>query len=166
MSVIKLAIKTKTAIYLLLSSGLLVFTNCSRTYGGMYGLRLEGLPGDRAWSARLKVGHRGLVGVDGRLWGASSRGLAGGWVAVDVATGTPTRVGELPGGSLIYAEQRFYRLTERGTMTLEELTRDGFKTRGSFQLAAGKDVWAHPVVCQGKLFLRYHDTLFCYDVRP
>ena len=29
----------------------------------------------------------------------------------------------------------------------------------------GREVWAHPVVCQGRLFLRYHDTLYCYDVR-
>ena len=28
-----------------------------------------------------------------------------------------------------------------------------------------KNVWAHPVLCQGRLFLRYHDTLYCYDVR-
>jgi hypothetical protein len=74
-------------------------------------------------------------------------------------------VSELPRGSVIYADKRFYCLTERGTMTLQELTKDGFKTTGSFQLADQRDVWAHPVVCQGLLLLRYHDTLYCYDVR-
>ncbi|HUT09050.1 MAG TPA: PQQ-binding-like beta-propeller repeat protein [Thermoguttaceae bacterium] len=143
----------------------LIFTNASREFGGMYGVRFDGVPADRAWSADLKVSHGGLVCADGRLCGASSRGVAEGWVAVDSATGTPTHVGQLPPGSVVYADRRYYCLTEQGTMTLQELTEDGFRTTGSFQLADQKDVWAHPVVCQGRLFLRYHDTLFCYDVR-
>ena len=42
-----------------------------------------------------------------------------------------------------------------------------FETLGSFSIVqkATKDAWAHPVVCGGRLFLRYHDTLFCYDVK-
>jgi len=86
-------------------------------------------------------------------------------VTFDAATGTPVRLAELPPGSLIYADKRFYCLTQQGTMTLQELTDKGFRTTGGFQLAEGKDVWAHPVVCKGRLFLRYHDTLYCYDVR-
>jgi hypothetical protein len=27
------------------------------------------------------------------------------------------------------------------------------------------DVWAHPVILDGRLYLRYHDTLWCYDVK-
>ena len=26
------------------------------------------------------------------------------------------------------------------------------------------DVWAHPVICGGRLYLRYHGTLFCYRI--
>ncbi len=142
-----------------------VFTNSSREYGGIYGVRSGDLSGDRAWSADLKVGHGGMVGLDGRLVGASSRGAARGWVSVDAGTGASTHVGAHARGSVIYADNRFYCLTERGTMTLQEMTTDGFATRGSFQFADGKDVWAHPVICQGRLFLRYHDTLSCYDIR-
>ena len=50
-------------------------------------------------------------------------------------------------------------------MTLQELTKDGFRTVGDFELAKRKDAWAHPVLCKGRLFLRYHDTLYCFDVR-
>lgn len=88
-----------------------------------------------------------------------------GWVTIDAATGQPTQVGDSPGGSLIFAEGRFYCLSATGIMTLQELTDAGFRTAGTFRLAEGKDVWAHPVLCQGRLFLRYHDTLYCYDVR-
>ena len=149
----------------ILSNDRLVFTNSSRYFGGMYGVRFDGVPADRVWSADLKVAHGGLVCVGGRLFGASSRGIAKGWLAIDPATGTPTHLGEFPRGSVIYADERYYCLTERGNMTLQELTKDGFRTVGSFELANRKDAWAHPVLCKGRLFLRYHDTLFCYDVR-
>ena len=110
-------------------------------------------------------GDGGLVSVDGRLFGASSRGVAKGWLTVDGATGTPKSVGELPPGSIVYADERFYCLAENGAMMLQQLTGEGFKTVGSFRLTEGKDAWAHPVICKGRLFLRYHDTLFCYDIR-
>lgn len=149
----------------ILSDEAVVFTNASREFGGTYGVRLNGAVADRAWSAGLKVGHGGLVSVNGRLFGASSAGAARGWIAIDGATGAAKRMAELARGSVIYADQRFYCLTEQGTMTLQELTEAGFKTTGSFQLADKKDVWAHPVVCRGRLFLRCEDTLYCYDVR-
>ena len=103
--------------------------------------------------------------VDGQVYGASSRGEARGWVAVDAKTGSLRPEAELDGGSLIYADGRFYCLTERGMMTLQKPTEDGFETVGSFRFAEGKDVWAHPVICNGRLYLRFHETLFCYDVR-
>jgi len=38
---------------------------------------------------------------------------------------------------------------------------------GRFRLVPDRkdDCWAHPVICDGRLYLRYHDTLWCYDVR-
>jgi hypothetical protein len=108
--------------------------------------------------------------VAGRLLGSSTRGEVVGWLQADVETGRTTQVkaaGDLADGSMIVADGRFYCLTVRGTMTLQELTETGFRTAGTFRLAEGKDqdAWAHPVICQGRLFLRYHDVLYCYDVR-
>lgn len=156
--------KTTIVTTPILTKDRLVFTNASREFGGMYGVQFDGVPADRAWSADLKVGHGGLVHVDGRLLGACSRGIAKGWVAIDSARGTPTLVGDMPCGSVIYADERYYCLTERGNMTLQALAEEGFRTVGSFELANKKDAWAHPVLCKGRLFLRYHDTLYCYDV--
>jgi outer membrane protein assembly factor BamB len=149
----------------ILSDDRLVFTNTSRSFGGIYGVQLEGAPTDRAWSENLKIGHGGMVCVDGRLFGASSGRVAKGWVAVDATTGDAVNLGGELRGSVIYADQRFYCLTERGTIMLQEMTPDGFRSTGSFQLTRQKDVWTHPVICHGRLYLRYHDTLFCYDVR-
>jgi outer membrane protein assembly factor BamB len=43
----------------------------------------------------------------------------------------------------------------------------GFDVAGRFQLvdARNGDAWAHPVLLDGRLYLRYHETLYCYDVR-
>ncbi|MBN2475752.1 MAG: PQQ-binding-like beta-propeller repeat protein [Pirellulales bacterium] len=150
----------------ILSDGRVVFTNSSRNFGGIYGVRLADVPGDRVWSVELKASQGGMVCVDGRVCGVSSLGAVKGWVAIDAATGRPTGVGESLPGSLIHADGRYYFLTERGTMLLQELTNESLRTVGSFPFVEGKkDVWAHPVICDGKLYLRYHDALSCYDVR-
>ena len=42
-----------------------------------------------------------------------------------------------------------------------------FEERGQFRFAeARNDAWAHPVILNGRLYLRYHDRLTCFDVKP
>lgn len=143
----------------------LAFTNTSRGYGAIFGVRPDGLAGEKSWKKELSISHGSTVCVDGQVYGASSRGEARGWIALDAETGSLKSVASLDGGSLIYADGRFYCLTQRGMMTLQKRTADGFETAGSFRIANGNDVWAHPVICHGRLYLRVHDTLFCYDIR-
>ncbi len=153
-----------------LAGPLVVFNNSSRDFGAVFGVPLEGGDAARAWTVDLKVGHGGMVLLGGRLYGASGKGALTGWVSVDAATGQVAQAAPAAGlsdGSAIFADGRLYCFTAKGLMTLQEVTDVGFKSAGSFQPVAGKvqDAWAHPVVCQGRLFLRVHDTLFCYDVR-
>ncbi|MCX6880853.1 MAG: PQQ-binding-like beta-propeller repeat protein [Verrucomicrobia bacterium] len=153
-----------------LSGRWLLFTDASPDYGVVFGVKLDDDAASQVWSRALKITHGGTVSLDGRLYGSSSRGDVVGWVTLEVETGKLTQVksaGDLSDGSLIVADGRFYCLTVQGMMTLQELTKAGFRTAGSFRLAAGEgqDAWAHPVVCQGRLFLRYHEVLYCYDLR-
>jgi outer membrane protein assembly factor BamB len=148
-----------------LAKNTLVFTNTSRGYGAIFGVRLEGSRAEKSWKKELTISHGSTVCLDGHVFGASSRGAARGWLAIDAATGALRVAKKLDGGSLIYADGRFYCLTQRGLMTLQKPTEDGFETVGSFQVASGKDVWAHPVISNGRLYLRFKDTLFCYDIR-
>ncbi len=143
----------------------LLLTNSSRGFGAVFGVQLGDDSASRAWTRKLSISHGGTICVDGRLCGSSSRGDVRGWVMVDAVTGEAQGVSDAPGGSAIFAEGRFYCLTASGTMLLQEPTAAGFQTVGEFRLAAGRDVWAHPVIGQGRLFLRYGDTLYCYDVR-
>jgi len=66
--------------------------------------------------------------------------------------------------AMVWADQRLYTLLEDGHMLLLEPLEDRFKTHGFFRPidTRRQDAWAHPVVLQGHLYLRYHETLFCY----
>ena len=156
--------RTITTTPILTSNGV-VFTNASRYFGGVFCAGSGGQAAERLWSADLKISHGGAICVADSVFGMSSRGAAKGWVRIDSATGEATALNDHPAGSLVYADNRFYCLTERGTMTLQKLDGERFTETGSFQLAEGKDIWTHPVICNGRLLLRHHDTLYCYDIR-
>ncbi|MCX7886607.1 MAG: PQQ-binding-like beta-propeller repeat protein [Verrucomicrobiae bacterium] len=123
------------------------------------------------WTARLGNYHGGVVLYGGRLYGSGFHkpAQAAGWGCADAHTGEilyTTR--ELPrGGSCIWADGRVYALAENGVMALLKPTPGGFEVAGRFTLveARNNDAWAHPVLLDGRLYLRYHDTLYCYDVR-
>src|SRR5262245_32009670 len=115
----------------------------------------------------------GVVLVDGRLYGHSG---ARNWVCLDFKPGKLiwSAKGELGKGSLPYADGYLYCLDEEeGMIALVEATPDKpWHETGRFQLPqassqrkqAGK-VWTHPVVANGRLYLRDQELLFCYDVK-
>ena len=69
-------------------------------------------------------------------------------------------------GSVLFADNRLYVLSEEGEMALLRPTDSAFEFVGGFRLVPERrtDVWTHPVILNGRLYLRYHDTLWCYDV--
>jgi outer membrane protein assembly factor BamB len=69
-------------------------------------------------------------------------------------------------GSLVCADGRLYLFSEGGVVGLAEATPEGYREHGRFSLAIGSlPTWSHPVVSNGKLFLRDQDTVYAYDVR-
>jgi hypothetical protein len=49
---------------------------------------------------------------------------------------------------------------------LVEATAEGYRERGSFMIPdVEKESWAHPVIANGRLYLREQDRLLCYDLR-
>ena len=119
------------------------------------------------WTNPLDSCQGGVVHVAGRLYGAYYPARRG-WAAVDAATGkTLFEAPEIVKGAVLHADGRLYALSEDGTMLLLEPTEAKFEVRGRFRLpeARGRDAWAHPVILDGRLYLRYHDTLHCHDVK-
>jgi hypothetical protein len=43
----------------------------------------------------------------------------------------------------------------------------GLHVAGKLQLVTARvrDAWAQPVLLDGRLYLRYHDALWCFDVK-
>ena len=69
-------------------------------------------------------------------------------------------------GSMAFADERLYLFSERGTVGLAEANPAGYKEHGRFQLTIGSSpTWSHPVISNGKLYLRDQDTVYAYDVR-
>ena len=119
-----------------------------------------------AWNTRLDTLQGGTVLVDGLLYGSGYMGYKG-WAAIDAATGELRHSSrDLASGAVIFADGRLYCLTERGEMALVKPATD-FEVAGRFDLPGDRkqDAWSQPVICDGRLYLRYHETLYCYDVR-
>ncbi|MCC6494336.1 MAG: PQQ-like beta-propeller repeat protein [Pirellulales bacterium] len=129
----------------------------------------------------MKNHHGGVVLLDGKLYGYSDDL---GWVCQDFMTGKRVWREErdeakqeagasLGKGAIAYADGRLYCLGEEdGQVVLIESSPDGWKEQGRFTLEpqttlrkpAGR-IWTHPVICDGRLYLRDQELLFCFDVR-
>lgn len=122
---------------------------------------------EEVWTTRLDPAQGGVVHANGRLYGASYQ-RGGGWAALDAASGKVLyERTDLTKGAPLFADNRLYALCEDGWMVLLEPAATKFEERGRFRMATARDrdAWAHPVIHDGRLYLRYHDTIYCYDVR-
>ena len=122
---------------------------------------------EEGWTSRLDTAQGGVVYAEGRLYG-STYPKRGSWAAVDAMNGKVLyETDAFAKGAPLIADRRLYVLSEDGWMRLLEPTATKFEVRGEFRLATARDrdAWAHPVIHDGKLYLRYHDVVSCYDLR-
>jgi outer membrane protein assembly factor BamB len=120
-----------------------------------------------AWTTALDTCQGGVVHVGERLFG-STYPKRGSWQALDARDGRLLyETAEFAKGALLAADGRLYTLAEDGWMLLLEPTDKEFAVRGRFRLAETRDrnAWAHPAIFDGRLYLRYNDTVSCHDVR-
>lgn len=142
--------------------------------GQLYRLVSPARPGDPVgvadgWTNAIDTCQGGVVLVDGRLYG-STYPRRGGWVAVDASNGaTLYETADFAKGATLFADGRLHTLAEDGWMLLLEPTATKFEVHGRFRVGGTsertRDAWAHPVIHDGRLYLRYHDTIFCFDIR-
>jgi outer membrane protein assembly factor BamB len=119
------------------------------------------------WTSPVDAVTGGAVLVDGMLFAAGYRECKW-WLGIDWQSGqTKYELKDLTTGSIIYADGWLYCLDERGTVALLKPGATGLEIVGRFPLVGGhiNDAWAHPVLLDGRLCLRYHDSLWCYDVQ-
>ncbi len=121
------------------------------------------------FTSSMQNHHGGMIVIDGCLYGANG-GNGGGYLAcLDFQTGdTLWRDRKGPKGALLLADGRLYlRNEDDGEMLLIEPSRDGLLERGRFDQPdrSSAKAWAHPIVANGKLYIRDQGLLLCYDVR-
>jgi outer membrane protein assembly factor BamB len=120
----------------------------------------------------LKNHHGGVILVGDHLYGHSDKA---GWVCQDFSTGEGVwrERDALGKGAVAYADGKLYCLSEdEGYVALVEASSAGWQELSRFTLSpqtelerkSGK-IWTHPVISNGRLYLRDQDKLFCFDIR-
>ena len=108
--------------------------------------------------------HGGVVLLDGYVYGSTG----GTFRCVDIKTGELAFQGRSVGkGATVYADGNFILRAEKGPVALIKATPQGLEEISSFEQPdrSERNAWAHPVVANGKLYLRDQDILLCYDLR-
>ena len=119
------------------------------------------------WSeARFNNQHGGVILVGDYIYGTNH---GGSWCSINFLTGEVGYQSRAAGkGSVHYADGLLYGLSEDDkTVVLVKPEPKEYIELGRFELpndAEGKS-WAHPVVLNGRLYLRHAQYLYCYDVK-
>ena len=116
--------------------------------------------------------HGGMILLDGYLYGANGGNSGGALTCLDFKTGKVMwdqreNAGRSAKGSVALADGRLYYRMENGTMLLIEPSPKQYIEHGRFEQPdrSRPPAWAHPVIANGKLYVRDQDILFCYDVK-
>ncbi len=116
----------------------------------------------------LQNKHGGVVLIGDFLY--ADKGDGGVPYCAELMTGTVrwnTRGSGSQSASVTAADGHLYIRYANGTMVLVPADPKEYKETGSFKVpeSGKRPGWSHPVVADGKLFLREQDSIFCYDIK-
>jgi outer membrane protein assembly factor BamB len=114
------------------------------------------------FTKKMQNHHGGMVLVDGYLYG-SNEGLL---TCLDFKTGKVQWEERAPGkGSIAHADGRLYYRNEGGPVFLVGANPKKYVEYGRFEPPrSDAPAWPHPVIANGRLYLRDQELIFCYDV--
>ena len=149
-----------------------VYVGSAGTGGGLVKLKAsnEGIEPEQVYfESKLPTAIGGVEKVGDNVYGTTSQAL----LCFDFGTGT-VKWSEhaLGAASVCYADGRLYLHGEDGQVGLVDPNPEGYREKGRFtpseQLAQSNPMektWAYPVVANGRLYIRQHGMLWCYDVK-
>lgn len=133
---------------------------------------IDGGTAKSVWSNKvMKNHHGGVILVGDHLYGYSD---GPGWTCQDWNTGEAvwTEGSKLGKGAIGYADGCLYCVSEKGgDVALVEANPMSWEERGRFKLSPQTKrrsnrgaIWTHPVIANGRLYLRDQDIIVCYDI--
>lgn len=115
--------------------------------------------------------HGGVILHDGKLYGHSE---SGGWTCQDFMTGKALWQNKSLGkGCCSFVAGHLVCVDEKsGDVALVEASPDAWKEKSRFRLDPQTKIrkpqgriWTHPVILDGRLYLRDQDLIYCYNVK-
>ncbi len=110
--------------------------------------------------------HGGVVLVGDYLYGFDDRARA--YTCIEFMTGKVMWANKsVDKGSVVYADGHLILRSEIGAVALIEATPTAYVEKGRFEQPdrSRARAWPHPVVANGRLYLRDMDSLLCYDIK-
>jgi len=102
------------------------------------------------------------VVADGRVYG---RGR-GGFACVDLETGETLWKERVRAGQVCWGDGMLFVVADSGgRVSLIDPDDQNNRAKGSFSVDGYGSSWAHPVVIDGRLLIRYDTNLYCFDVK-
>jgi outer membrane protein assembly factor BamB len=127
----------------------------------------DGMTATPAYFAqRLGIAEGGAVLVGAHIYHAADSGMR----AIDWATGRLAwQQRTIGAASIAAADGKLYLHGENGEVALVDASPTAYQERGRFTpagppLRGSARAWAHPVVANGRLYLREANVLWAYDV--
>jgi outer membrane protein assembly factor BamB len=147
-----------------------VFVACGHSTGGtVFKIDMESRAATPVWHREdLDNCHGGALLLHGNLYGSGCRLGGKNFYCVDFLTGETRKLDKTLGKvGVTCADGMIYCLNHQGTVSLLSATPTGFDVVSQFQLKKrpANTYLAHPVVCDGRLYIRCKEDLLVYDVR-
>jgi outer membrane protein assembly factor BamB len=117
-----------------------------------------------AWRSKdIGTQYGGWVIHDGHIYGNCGYK----WSCVELKTGKTIWQGKgVRKGSIAFADGMLYLYSmEKGQVILAPATTKGLKHTGEFNVSGRGWSRAHPVITGGRMYLRFDDNLYCFDVK-
>lgn len=115
--------------------------------------------------------HGGFVRVGDYIYSGHDHNK-GRPICIEIKTGKVMWQEEQPGagtGSVLYADGNLYFRYEDDILALIEANPQKYNLKSTFRLPKRETMsnpgWPHPVISDGKLYVRHSDVLFVYDIK-
>jgi len=129
----------------------------------------DGCKAEEVYFTRDLQNHHGGVVLAGDHVYAGHGGNRGQPVCLELASGNVAWKADAPAkgsAGVLYADGHLIFRYDRGPVALIEATPQEYRLKGIFSPPIGDGpAWPHPVIHDGKLYLRHSDLLLCYGLR-